>query len=89
MLPGTRKPQLDADGVVWPVMFIYPETMQNDAIEAFHEHHALSDHLDAMFGEHACTCFCCSCKSPCNLASASDAQGCQHSSVDSRHCSQA
>ena len=37
--------------MVWPAMLIYPESMQNDAIEAFHEHHALSDHLDAMFGE--------------------------------------
>ena len=48
---GTRKPALDANGVVWPVMFIYPETMQNDAVEAFHEHHAVADHLDTMFGE--------------------------------------
>jgi Cns1/TTC4 Wheel domain len=50
-LAGTRKPRLDANGVVWPAMLIYPESMQNDAIEAFHEHHALSDHLDAMFGK--------------------------------------
>ncbi len=37
--------------MAWPAMLIYPESMQNDAIEAFHEHHVLSDHLDAMFGE--------------------------------------
>lgn len=49
---GSRKPSLDENGVVWPVMFIYPENMQNtDAVEAFHEHHMLSDHLDAMYGE--------------------------------------
>ncbi len=42
---------LDEDGsVVWPVLFIYPQSMQTDAIEAFHELHAFRDHLDVMFG---------------------------------------
>ena len=35
--------------MVWPVLFIYPQSMQTDAIEAFHEGHAFRDHLDVMF----------------------------------------
>ena len=35
--------------MVWPVLFIYPQSMQTDAVEAFHELHAFRDHLDVMF----------------------------------------
>lgn len=37
----------------WPVMFVYPETMQTDAVEDFHEADTLQQHLDAMFAEDA------------------------------------
>jgi Cns1/TTC4 Wheel domain len=49
---GDRKPYQDADGLIhWPVMFVYPEAMQNDCIEDFSEAHTFRDHLDVMFGE--------------------------------------
>ena len=45
---------MDAEGLVhWPVMFVYPETMQTDAVEDFHEADSLQQHLDAMFAEDA------------------------------------
>lgn len=47
---GSRKPVLEGDAVLWPVMLWYPEAMQHDTIEAFHEQHCLADHLDVMFG---------------------------------------
>lgn len=34
-------------------MFVYPETMQTDAVEDFHEADSLQQHLDAMFAEDA------------------------------------
>lgn len=50
-LAGLRKPQLVEGGEVsWPVLFVYPSSMQTDAVEAFHELHTLADHLDVMFG---------------------------------------
>ena len=36
--------------VHWPVLFFYPENMQSDAVEDFHEAETLGDHLDVMFG---------------------------------------
>ncbi|KAK9854202.1 hypothetical protein WJX84_000317 [Apatococcus fuscideae] len=48
---GSRKPFLDPEGMVhWPVLFFYPENMQSDAVEDFHEAETLGDHLDVMFG---------------------------------------
>ena len=33
-LAGSRKPFQDEDGVIhWPLIFVYPETMQNDIVE--------------------------------------------------------
>ena len=41
---------MDADGLVhWPVMFVYPETMQTDAVEDFLEADSIQQHLDVMF----------------------------------------
>lgn len=51
---GDRKPEVDADGLVhWPVMFVYPETMQTDAVEDFLEADSLQLHLDVMFAPDA------------------------------------
>ena len=51
---GDRKPNVDADGLVhWPVMFVYPETMQTDAVEDFLEADSLQQHLDIMFAPDA------------------------------------
>ena len=47
---GGRKPYLDEDlAVHWPVLFMYPESMQMDAIEDVTESDSLSAHLDVMF----------------------------------------
>ena len=35
------------------MLFVYPETMQMDAVEDSSEEHTLADHLDAMFAEDA------------------------------------
>lgn len=43
----------DAGAVHWPMLFVYPETMQMDAVEDSSEEHTLADHLDAMFAEDA------------------------------------
>ncbi|XP_019645673.1 PREDICTED: tetratricopeptide repeat protein 4-like isoform X1 [Branchiostoma belcheri] len=50
--PSTgAKVYLDENGcLVWPVMFMYPEYMETDFIQEFHEESRLADHLDAMFG---------------------------------------
>lgn len=47
---GTRKPYLDAaDGSVhWPVLFMYPETGQQDVIEDWHEDEPVEAHLDVV-----------------------------------------
>ena len=37
----------------WPLLFVYPETMQMDAVEDASEGDALADHLDAMFAADA------------------------------------
>lgn len=51
---GTRKPYVDNAGAVhWPMLFVYPETMQMDAVEDACEADTLADHLDAMFSEGA------------------------------------
>lgn len=51
---GDRKPAVDEDGLVhWPVMFVYPETMQTDAVEDFVEADSLQQHLDVMFSPDA------------------------------------
>ncbi|KAK9833531.1 hypothetical protein WJX81_002203 [Elliptochloris bilobata] len=51
---GTCKPILDADGQVhWPLMFVYPESMQTDVVEDAAESDTLADHLDAMFAPDA------------------------------------
>ena len=45
---------MDDEGLVhWPVMFVYPESMQTDAVEDFHEADSLQQHLDAMFAPDA------------------------------------
>ena len=52
--PGTRKPYVDEAGSVhWPLLFVYPETMQMDAVEDASEGDTLADHLDAMFADEA------------------------------------
>ena len=51
---GTRKPYVDEAGSVhWPLLFVYPETMQMDAVEDTLEGDTLADHLDAMFSAEA------------------------------------
>lgn len=45
---------MDEEGQVhWPLLFVYPETMQTDAVEDANEMDRLSDHLDAMFSAEA------------------------------------
>lgn len=54
VVAGNRKPGVDEDGLVhWPVMFVYPETMQTDAVEDFLEADSLQQHLDIMFAPDA------------------------------------
>ncbi|KAL0051529.1 hypothetical protein WJX82_009385 [Trebouxia sp. C0006] len=49
-----RKPFVAEDSLVhWPVMFVYPETMQTDAVEDFVEADSLQQHLDVMFSPDA------------------------------------
>ena len=51
---GTKKPYVDDAGTIhWPMLFVYPETMQTDVVEDSSEEHTLADHLDAMFAEDA------------------------------------
>ena len=47
---GDRKPYIDDDECVhWPVLFMYPEPMQMDAVEDIAETDPLAAHLDVMF----------------------------------------
>lgn len=50
---GVIKPKLseDGDAVVWPMMFLYPESCQSDFIESFDERCDLEDQLQLMFPE--------------------------------------
>ncbi len=51
---GDHKPYVDEAGLVhWPLLFVYPETMQMDAVEDASELDSLGDHLDAMFSPDA------------------------------------
>ncbi|KAK9806833.1 hypothetical protein WJX72_004164 [[Myrmecia] bisecta] len=51
---GSRKPWQGDDGRVhWPVLFVYPETMQTDAVEDFCEDDTLGEVLDTMYGPDA------------------------------------
>lgn len=43
----------EAGSVHWPLLFVYPETMQMDAVEDASEGDTLADHLDAMFADEA------------------------------------
>lgn len=46
---GARKPYVDADGLLhWPMLLMYPETMQKDVVEDVCEDHTLDDHLDVV-----------------------------------------
>lgn len=50
LCPGGRKPFADDEGCVhWPVLMMYPEPMQMDAIEDMAETDPLAAHLDVMF----------------------------------------
>lgn len=49
-----QHPYLDEDDVLhWPVLFMYPEVMQQDVVEDFSEDDTFDAHLDVMFGEGA------------------------------------
>ena len=51
---GERRPYVDDAGEVhWPLVFVYPETMQMDAVEDARESDSLAAHLDAMFAPDA------------------------------------
>jgi hypothetical protein len=51
---GNRRPYIDHQGHAhWPLLFVYPETMQIDAVEDSDEQDCLIDHLDAMFSAEA------------------------------------
>ncbi len=39
--------------VHWPLLLVYPETMQMDAVEDASEQDTLGDHLDVMFSPEA------------------------------------
>lgn len=44
---GNCCPSMDEDDTLhWPVMFVYPETMQQDLIQDVAEIHTLEDHLN-------------------------------------------
>ncbi|PNH04314.1 Tetratricopeptide repeat protein 4 [Tetrabaena socialis] len=46
-----NKPLLQADGsLVWPVLLMYPESGQQDIVQAFGEEDTFDEHLDMMFG---------------------------------------
>ena len=46
---GKRKPFVDADGILhWPVLFVYPESMQQDIIEDVSETDLVSELLDVV-----------------------------------------
>lgn len=48
---GARKPYLDDAGAVhWPVLLMFPETMQQDVVEDWHEDDLVADHLDVVRG---------------------------------------
>ncbi len=39
---GSRKPYIDEAGAIhWPIVFVYPEVMQNDIVEDAAEHDTL------------------------------------------------
>ncbi|PNW80046.1 hypothetical protein CHLRE_08g375650v5 [Chlamydomonas reinhardtii] len=46
-----NKPSLSADGrgLVWPVLLLYPESGQQDVVEAWAEDDCFNEHLDMMF----------------------------------------
>ncbi|GLC40844.1 hypothetical protein PLESTB_000016500 [Pleodorina starrii] len=52
---GSRtKPALNPDGsLTWPVLLMYPESGQQDVVEAFGEEDTFNEHLDMMFGPDA------------------------------------
>ncbi|KXZ56097.1 hypothetical protein GPECTOR_2g979 [Gonium pectorale] len=52
---GSRtKPSLLPDGSLsWPVLLMYPESGQQDVVEAFGEEDTFAEHLDMMFGPDA------------------------------------
>lgn len=53
---GKLKPTVDGEGLLhWPVLFVYPESMQQDIIEDVCETDKLSEHLDIVFSiSHSC-----------------------------------
>ncbi|KAK9907556.1 hypothetical protein WJX75_005927 [Coccomyxa subellipsoidea] len=54
MSVGDHKPYVDEDGVVhWPLLLLYPESMQMDAVEDASEQDTLADQLDIMFSPQA------------------------------------
>jgi hypothetical protein len=48
---GSRRPTVDADGAIhWPVLLVYPETMQQDVVEDWLDGDSVADHLDVVGG---------------------------------------
>lgn len=46
---GARRPYLDEEGFIhWPVLLTYPETLQQDVVEDWHEEDTLAEHLDVV-----------------------------------------
>lgn len=46
---GSRRPYADASGAIhWPVLLLYPETMQQDVVEDWCDDDAVADHLDVV-----------------------------------------
>jgi len=44
---GKLKPTIDGEGLLhWPVLFVYPESMQQDIIQDVCESDILTEHLD-------------------------------------------
>lgn len=53
-LEDRSRPLLEPDGSLsWPVLLMYPESMQQDAIQKFAEGDTFDEHLDMMFGPDA------------------------------------
>ncbi|GIM08199.1 hypothetical protein Vretimale_12284 [Volvox reticuliferus] len=53
-LGSHTKPTLNPDGcLTWPVLLMYPESGQQDVVEAFGEEDTFHEHLDMMFGPDA------------------------------------
>ena len=48
-----KRVRLEEGGLVWPVLFLYPEVGETDFIEEFREQELFQQHVEVMFGQEA------------------------------------